>query len=81
MDALDIPYRWKLSMKDGSTPILAGHQHQKDNRRLVAYLQDRDRHRHREALTIPRPPRWTDTTLALASQIYNVQNQLIWDKS
>ena len=60
-------------MKDGSRPIVAALQHQINNWRLVTYLQDRNRNRHREALTIPRPPRWTDTTLALASQIYNAQ--------
>ena len=55
--------------------ILAGLQHQIDNRRLATYLQDRDI--HREALTISRPPRWTDTTAALASQIYIVQKSTI----
>ena len=53
-----------------------------------SYLQESDK--HREAFTVPRPPRWTDTTPALASKIYNAQIlslpkaphdvKRIWDK-
>ena len=75
-------------MKGGSTPILAGLQQQIDNWRLMTYLQRRDE--CRDELLIPRPPKWTDTTPALAAQIYDVPNssllnashsvKLIWDK-
>ena len=82
------PNSWSLQMKDGSTPILASFQQQIDNWRLVTYLQKRDDYRAK--LAIPRPPRWTDTTPALAAQIYDVHKsslpqaphkaKLIWDK-
>ena len=55
---------------------------------MVTYLQNRDD--YRAELAIPRPPRWTDTTPALAAQVYDVHKaslsqashkvKLIWDK-
>ena len=88
MECLILPNSWRLNMKDGSTPILAGLQQQIDNWRLVTYLQRRDE--YRSELIIPRPPRWTDITPALAAQIYDVPKssllhvfnsvKLIWDK-
>ena len=88
MESLVLPDSWTLNIKDGSTPILAGLQQQIDNWRLVTYLQRRDE--YRAELIIPRPPRRTDTTPALAAQIYDVPEsallhashsvKLIWDK-
>ena len=75
-------------MNDGTTTILAGLQQQIDSWRLVTHLQAKDR--LRAVLVIPKPPRWTDTTPALAAQVYEVHKssllhalhsiKLIWDK-
>ena len=70
MESLIQPNSWTLNMKDGSTPILAGLHQQIGNWRPVTYLQGR--YKYRAELIIPRPPRWTDTTPALAAQIYDV---------
>ena len=88
MESLILQNSWTLNMKDGSTPILAGLKQQIVNWRLVTNLQRRDEYRA-ELLSL-RPTRWTDTTLALAAQIYDVPNcsllqashivKLIWDK-
>ena len=67
---LIIPNSWSLQMKDGTTPISAGLQQKIDNWRLDKYLQKRDE--YRAELAIPRPPRWTDTTPALAAQVYDI---------
>ena len=69
MESLVLPNNWTLNMKDGSTPILDGLQQQTENWRLATYLKRRDE--HRAELIIPRPPRWADTTPALAAQIYD----------
>ena len=88
MQDIIIADSWSLQMRDGTTLILVGIQQQIDNWRLVIYLQKRDEYRVK--LTIPRPPRWTDTTSALAAQIYDVhkptlpqvshKTKLIWEK-
>ena len=88
MKDLIIPNSWCLKMKDGITSILAGLQHQIDNWRLVTYPPKRDEYRAK--LAIPRPPRWTDTTPALAAQVNDVHKsslpqasyrvKLTWDK-
>ena len=75
-------------MKDSSTPILAGLQNHIGSWRLVTYLQERDE--HRIGLAIPRTPRWMDTTLAMAAEVYGIHKssllhashslKLIWDK-
>ena len=75
-------------MKNGTTPILAGIQQQIYNWRLVIYLQKRDD--YRANLAIPRSQRWTETTTALATQVYGVymsslpqashKVKLTWDK-
>ena len=70
MKALVLSSSWTLNIKDGSIPILAGLQQQIDNWRLVTYLRRRDE--YRTQLIIPRLPRWTDTTLALAAKKYDV---------
>ena len=71
MKSLVLPDSWTLNMKEGSTPILSGFQQQIDNWRLVTYLQRRVE--YRSELIIPRSPRWTDTTPALAAQIRRPQ--------
>ena len=88
MKDLIFPDSWSLQMKDKTTPILAGLQHQIDNWRPVTYLQKKGV--YRAELAIPRPPRWTETTPVLAAQIYDVLKssqpqashkvKLIWDK-
>ena len=70
MQSFAIPHNCRLSKKNGTNPILVRLQRQIDSSRIAAYLQERDG--HREALTIPRLPRWTNMTPALAAQVYNV---------
>ena len=60
-------------IKDGTTPILAGLQLRIDNWKLVTYLQKSDV--YRDELTIPRPPRLTDTTPSLAAQVYTTNHR------
>ena len=72
MESLVLPNSWTLNMKDGYIPILAGLQQQIDNWRLVTYQQRKDE--YRAELLIPRPPRWKDTTPALAAKIYDIPN-------
>ena len=88
IESLVLSESWTLNMKDEPTLILAGLHQQIDNWRLVAYLKKREE--YRAELIIPRPPRWTDITPALAAQIYSLPNssllhashsvKLIWDK-
>ena len=70
MKDLILPNSWHLQMKDRTTPILAGIQQEIENWRLITSLEKRGEYRAK--LAIPRPPRWTDTTPALAPQIYDV---------
>ena len=88
MKDLILPNSWSLQNKSGTTPILVGMQKQIDNWRLVTYLLKREEYRAKPA--IPQPPRWTDKTLALAAQIYDIHKsslpqashntKLVWDK-
>ena len=88
MNGLKINYAWSMQAKNGTTPNLAGLQHDIDNWRLRTYMTERDE--FRADLAISRPPRWTDTTPALAAQIHDVKKstltqasfkvKLIWDK-
>ena len=65
MKGVIMPNRWSLQIKDGTTPTLAGLKQQIVNWRLVTCLQNE----HRSELAKPRPPRWKDTTPALAAKI------------
>ena len=55
MNDLIQPNSWKLQMKDGTTPILAGIQQQIEDWRLVTYLLKRDENKAK--LAIHRLPR------------------------
>ena len=72
MNSLIISDNRRLQRRDGGTITLAGILRQVENLAEVKYLRKGDEYREQQA--IPRSPRWTYTTPALAAQVYEVHN-------